>query len=118
METFLKLVATEPEVTRIPVMVDSSKWSVIEAGLQCLQGKSIVNSISLKEGEADFLDKARKVRSYGAACVVMAYAFQRVKRERISYRFSCAKKRMPLWSIGQTTVMGGTPCLYTQVNRQ
>ena len=73
METFLKLVATEPEVARIPVMVDSSKWSVIEAGLQCLQGKSIVNSISLKEGEADFLEKAALVRSYGAAVVVMAF---------------------------------------------
>jgi 5-methyltetrahydrofolate--homocysteine methyltransferase len=73
METFLKLVATEPEVARIPVMVDSSKWSVIEAGLQCLQGKSIVNSISLKEGEADFLEKAAKVHSYGAAVVVMAF---------------------------------------------
>jgi len=73
METFLKLVATEPEIARIPVMVDSSKWSVIEAGLQCLQGKSIVNSISMKEGEADFLEKAAKVRSYGAAAVVMAF---------------------------------------------
>jgi 5-methyltetrahydrofolate--homocysteine methyltransferase len=73
METFLKLVATEPEVARIPVMVDSSKWSVIEAGLQCLQGKSIVNSISMKEGERDFLDKAAKARSFGAAVVVMAF---------------------------------------------
>src|SRR5690606_37971341 len=73
MATFLKLIASEPEIARIPVMVDSSKWSVIEAGLQCLQGKSIVNSISLKEGEADFLEKARKVRSYGAAVVVMAF---------------------------------------------
>ncbi|HEY8493731.1 MAG TPA: methionine synthase [Myxococcota bacterium] len=73
MTTFLKLIASEPEIARIPVMVDSSKWSVIEAGLQCLQGKSIVNSISLKEGEADFLEKARKVRSYGAAVVVMAF---------------------------------------------
>jgi 5-methyltetrahydrofolate--homocysteine methyltransferase len=73
MEGFLKLLATEPEAARIPVMVDSSKWSVIEAGLQCLQGKSIVNSISLKEGEADFLAKAALVRSYGAAAVVMAF---------------------------------------------
>jgi 5-methyltetrahydrofolate--homocysteine methyltransferase len=73
METFLKLVAGEPEIARIPIMVDSSRWSVIEAGLQCLQGKSIVNSISLKEGEADFLEKARKVREYGAAVVVMAF---------------------------------------------
>jgi len=73
METFLKLVATEPEIARVPIMVDSSKWSVIEAGLQCVQGKGIVNSISLKEGEAEFLDKARLVRGYGAAVVVMAF---------------------------------------------
>jgi 5-methyltetrahydrofolate--homocysteine methyltransferase len=73
MEVFLKLVATEPEVTRIPVMVDSSKWSVIEAGLKCVQGKAIVNSISMKEGEAEFLGKARLVHSYGAAAVVMAF---------------------------------------------
>ncbi|MCX5739509.1 MAG: methionine synthase, partial [Proteobacteria bacterium] len=73
MEVFLKLIATEPEVTRVPIMVDSSKWSVIEAGLKCVQGKAIVNSISMKEGEAEFLDKARLVHSYGAACVVMAF---------------------------------------------
>jgi 5-methyltetrahydrofolate--homocysteine methyltransferase len=73
METFLKIIATEPEVARLPIMIDSSKWSVIEAGLMCTQGKSIVNSISLKEGEADFLEKARLVRSYGAAVVVMAF---------------------------------------------
>jgi 5-methyltetrahydrofolate--homocysteine methyltransferase len=73
MEVFLKLVATEPEVTRVPIMVDSSKWSVIEAGLKCVQGKAIVNSISMKEGEAEFLERARLVRSYGAACVVMAF---------------------------------------------
>lgn len=73
METFLKLIASEPEIARVPIMVDSSKWSVIEAGLKCVQGKAIVNSISLKEGEEDFLAKARKVRSYGAAMVVMAF---------------------------------------------
>ncbi len=73
MEVFLKLIATEPEVTRVPIMVDSSKWSVIEAGLKCVQGKAIVNSISMKEGEAEFLERARLVRSYGAACVVMAF---------------------------------------------
>ena len=70
---FLNLIATEPEISRVPIMVDSSKWSVIEAGLKCVQGKAIVNSISLKEGEQDFLDKARKVRSYGAGVVVMAF---------------------------------------------
>ena len=73
MTEFLHYIATEPEIARIPVMVDSSKWSVIEAGLKCVQGKSIVNSISLKEGEADFLAKARTVRHYGAAMVVMAF---------------------------------------------
>ena len=73
METFLKLIASEPEISRVPIMIDSSKWSVIEAGLKCVQGKAIVNSISLKEGEEDFLDKARKVQSYGAGVVVMAF---------------------------------------------
>jgi len=73
MEPFLNYIATEPEIARVPIMVDSSKWSVIEAGLKCVQGKSVVNSISLKEGEADFLHKAMLVRRYGAACVVMAF---------------------------------------------
>jgi len=73
MTTFLNYIATEPEIARVPVMIDSSKWSVIEAGLKCTQGKSVVNSISLKEGEADFLHKASLVRRYGAACVVMAF---------------------------------------------
>ncbi len=73
MTTFLNYIATEPEIARVPVMVDSSKWSVIEAGLKCVQGKPVVNSISLKEGEADFLAKARLVRRYGAAVVVMAF---------------------------------------------
>ena len=73
MTTFLSLLATEPDVARLPIMVDSSKFSVIEAGLKCLQGKGIVNSISLKEGEAKFLEQARLVRRYGAAVVVMAF---------------------------------------------
>jgi len=73
MTRFLKLIAAEPEIARVPVMVDSSKWEVIEAGLQCLQGKGIVNSISLKDGEEAFLDKARLVQRYGAAVVVMAF---------------------------------------------
>jgi 5-methyltetrahydrofolate--homocysteine methyltransferase len=73
MRTFLNVVATEPEVARLPIMVDSSKWTVLEAGLQCLQGKGIVNSISLKEGEEDFLRQARRVRDYGAGVVVMAF---------------------------------------------
>ena len=73
MTTFLNLVASEPDIARVPVMVDSSKWSVIETGLKCLQGKGIVNSISLKEGEAEFLRQARLVRRYGAAVIVMAF---------------------------------------------
>ncbi|MBK8406970.1 MAG: methionine synthase [Sandaracinaceae bacterium] len=73
MTRFLNLLAVEPEIARVPIMVDSSKWSVIEAGLKCVQGKAIVNSISMKEGEADFIDKAHKVRQYGAAAVVMAF---------------------------------------------
>ncbi len=73
MKTFLNLIATEPEITRIPVMIDSSRWEVLEAGLQCLQGKCIVNSISLKDGEELFLERARKIQRYGAAAVVMAF---------------------------------------------
>ncbi len=73
MTTFLQYIATEPEIARVPLMVDSSKWSVIEAGLKCVQGKSVVNSISLKEGEEDFLKKATLVRKYGAAVIVMAF---------------------------------------------
>ena len=73
MTTFLNLIATEPEAARIPVMVDSSKWSVIEAGLKCVQGKGVVNSISLKEGEEVFLGHAAKIKGYGASAVVMAF---------------------------------------------
>jgi 5-methyltetrahydrofolate--homocysteine methyltransferase len=73
MTHFLQLVAGEPEIARVPLMIDSSKWSVIEAGLKCVQGKGIVNSISLKEGETDFLAKARLVQRYGAGVVVMAF---------------------------------------------
>ena len=73
MVTFLKLIAAEPDIARVPIMIDSSKWSVIEAGLKCVSGKPIVNSISMKEGEEEFLAHARKVRDYGAAVVVMAF---------------------------------------------
>ncbi|RDI99738.1 methionine synthase [Dyella solisilvae] len=73
MTRFLNLIAAEPDIARVPVMVDSSKWTVIEAGLRCLQGKGIVNSISMKEGEEVFLEHARKVQQYGAAVVVMAF---------------------------------------------
>ncbi len=73
MRTFLNLIASEPEVARLPIVIDSSRWSVIEAGLECLQGKSVVNSISLKSGEDEFLQHARHVRALGAAAVVMAF---------------------------------------------
>lgn len=73
MRTFLNLIASEPAIARVPIMIDSSKWSVIEAGLKCVQGKAIVNSISLKEGEGPFLEQARKILRYGAAVVVMAF---------------------------------------------
>jgi 5-methyltetrahydrofolate--homocysteine methyltransferase len=73
MTTFLNLIAAEPDIARVPIMIDSSKWDVIEAGLKCVQGKAIVNSISLKEGEAKFLEQARKCLRYGAAVVVMAF---------------------------------------------
>ncbi|RYG98371.1 MAG: methionine synthase, partial [Alphaproteobacteria bacterium] len=73
MKTFLNLVAAEPDIARVPVMVDSSKWEVIEAGLRCVQGKCIVNSISMKEGEAKFIEQAKACLRYGAAVVVMAF---------------------------------------------
>ena len=73
MRKFLNLVASEPDISRVPIMIDSSKWSVIEAGLQCIQGKGVVNSISLKEGEEEFIRQARLVRRYGAAVIVMAF---------------------------------------------
>ncbi|MDV3468363.1 methionine synthase [Stenotrophomonas sp. C3(2023)] len=85
MTRFLNLIMSEPDIARIPVMVDSSRWSVIEAGLKCLQGKSVVNSISLKEGEAAFKEQARKVMRYGAAAVVMAF-------DEVGQADTCARK--------------------------
>ncbi|KOY84900.1 methionine synthase [bacterium 336/3] len=73
MVTFLNLIASEPDIAKLPIMIDSSKWSVIEAGLKCVQGKAVVNSISLKEGEVDFIKKANLVKKYGAAVIVMAF---------------------------------------------
>lgn len=73
MTTFLNLIASEPDISRVPIMIDSSKWSVIEAGLKCVQGKAIVNSISLKEGEEKFIEQALKIKQYGAAVIVMAF---------------------------------------------
>jgi 5-methyltetrahydrofolate--homocysteine methyltransferase len=91
MTTFLNLVASEPDISRVPIMIDSSKWSVIEAGLKCVQGKPIVNSISLKEGEPDFLDKARKVRRYGGAVVVMAFDEQG-QAETVERKFAICER--------------------------
>ncbi len=73
MKTFLNLIAAEPDISRVPIMIDSSKWEVIEAGLKCVQGKGIVNSISLKDGELKFIERAKKIKRYGAAVVVMAF---------------------------------------------
>ncbi|HEX8516777.1 MAG TPA: methionine synthase [Bacteroidia bacterium] len=73
MTKFLNLIASEPDISRVPIMIDSSKWTVIEAGLKCVQGKAIVNSISMKEGEANFIEQAKKIRQYGAAVIVMAF---------------------------------------------
>jgi 5-methyltetrahydrofolate--homocysteine methyltransferase len=73
MERFLKLIASEPDISRVPIMLDSSKWSVIEAGLKCIQGKGVINSISMKEGEVEFLRQAKLARRYGAAVIVMAF---------------------------------------------
>ena len=71
--TYLNLIASEPDISKVPVMVDSSKWEIIEAGLKCIQGKGIVNSISLKEGEEQFINYAKLIKKYGAATVVMAF---------------------------------------------
>jgi len=73
MVTFLNLIASEPDISRVPIMIDSSKWSVIEAGLKCVQGKAVVNSISMKEGKENFIAQARLIKNYGAAAVVMAF---------------------------------------------
>ncbi len=73
MVKFLNLIASEPDISRVPVMIDSSKWEVIEAGLKCVQGRCVVNSISMKEGKAKFVEQAKLVRRYGAAVIVMAF---------------------------------------------
>jgi 5-methyltetrahydrofolate--homocysteine methyltransferase len=86
MAKFINLLSSEPDISRVPLCVDSSNFAVIEAGLKCTQGKCIVNSISLKEGEADFLEKARKCKKYGAAVVVMAFDEEGQVRR---LRFSC-----------------------------
>jgi 5-methyltetrahydrofolate--homocysteine methyltransferase len=107
MTTYLNLLAAEPDISRIPVMIDSSKWSVIEAGLKCVQGKAVVNSISLKEGEAPFLEQARAVRRFGAAVVVMAFdeagqaetAERKVEICRRSYDLLTSKAGFDPWDL-------------------
>ena len=91
MTRFLNLIASEPAIARVPIMIDSSKWSVIEAGLKCVQGKSIVNSISLKEGEEPFLEQAGKVKRYGAAVVVMAFD-EKGQAETVDRKFEICKR--------------------------
>ena len=95
MTTFLNLIATEPEIARLPIMVDSSKWSVVEAGLKCIQGNGIANSISLKEGEEDFLRKARTIHRYGAAVVVMAFD-ERGQADTIARKVSICQRAYAL----------------------
>src|SRR4029079_15184724 len=93
--TFLNLIAAEPDISRVPIMIDSSKWTVIEAGLKCVQGKSVVNSISLKEGEGPFLDHAKKVRRSGAAVVVMAFD-EHGQAETATRKFEICKRAYEL----------------------
>ena len=95
MTRFLNLVSSEPEIARVPVMIDSSKWSVIEAGLKCAQGKSVVNSISLKNGEEEFLRQARSVRRYGAAVIVMAFD-ERGQADNVERRIEICRRAYDL----------------------
>ncbi len=91
MVTFLNLIASEPDISRVPIMIDSSKWEVIEAGLKCIQGKGVVNSISMKEGEAKFIEQAKLVRRYGAAVIVMAFDEQGQADTRERKREICTR---------------------------
>ncbi len=91
MTTFLKLIASEPDIARVPIMIDSSKWSILEAGLKCVQGKAIVNSISLKEGEEEFIRQARRVRRFGAAVVVMGFD-ELGQAATVEHKFSIAER--------------------------
>ncbi|MFP4537808.1 MAG: dihydropteroate synthase, partial [Dichotomicrobium sp.] len=95
MARFLNLIAAEPDIARVPVMIDSSKWPVIEAGLKCTQGKAIVNSISMKEGEDAFLDQARKILRYGAAVVVMAFD-EEGQAETAEHKFAICERAYKL----------------------
>ena len=112
MVKFLNIIATEPDISRVPVMIDSSKWDVIEAGLKCVQGKSVVNSISLKEGEENFLRQARLLRRYGAAAVVMAFDEERGRPTPISARPKSARVPTSCWwrpSVFRPKTSSSTP---------
>ncbi len=100
MDRFLKLIAGEPDIARVPVMIDSSKWEVLEAGLKCIQGKGVVNSISLKEGEAKFLEQARLLQRYGAAAIVMAFDEQGQADSFARKTQICARAYRLLTSVG------------------
>ncbi|HEX6734121.1 MAG TPA: methionine synthase [Azonexus sp.] len=100
MDRFLKLIASEPDISRVPIMIDSSKWEVIETGLKCIQGKGIVNSISMKEGEAKFLEQAKLARRYGAAVIVMAFDEQGQADTFARKTEICAKAYALLTGIG------------------
>ena len=95
MTIYLNLLASEPDIARVPIMIDSSKWDVIEAGLKCVQGKSVVNSISLKEGEKPFLEQAELVRRYGAATVIMAFD-EGGQAETADHKFEICKRAYDL----------------------
>ena len=95
MQTFLNLISVEPDIAKVPFMIDSSKWEVIEAGLKCIQGKAIVNSISLKEGEKDFLTQAQKIKSYGCAVVVMAFD-EKGQADNTEKKYSICKRAYKL----------------------
>jgi len=98
MVKFLHLIAAEPDIARVPVMIDSSKWEIIEAGLQCIQGKGVVNSISLKAGEEEFIKQARTIKKYGAATIVMAFD-EAGQADTYDRRVEIAKRSYVIYSL-------------------
>ena len=106
MVRFLNLIAGEPDIARVPIMVDFSKWDVIEAGLKCIQGKPIVNSISLKEGDKEFLHKAKLCQKYGAAVIVMAF-------DEDGQADTAARKKQICKRSYDTLVAAGFPTIYS-----
>ncbi len=112
MTTFLNLIASEPDISRVPVMIDSSKFEVIEAGLKCIQGRAVVNSISLKEGEEAFLEQARIVRRYGAAVVVMAFD-ESGQAETAQHKFDICKRSYDLLTTRPGSTRGTSSSIPT-----